>query len=204
MLCRPKTDTHFKGITGPFEKENLLLALQACDRFGTAIDGGAHIGSWTQYLSGKFDHVLAFEPYKDNYDCLVKNTKGLDNVMLYNKALGDNEKRMAMYFPDDAGNSGAGCVTEGDDFDVITIDSLGLDALDFLKLDIEGYEPHAISGAMNTIHEFKPVVLVEQKELTARYGLDYKLAGKILESIGYQLFAHIRRDYIYKWSTSAV
>jgi FkbM family methyltransferase len=195
MLCIPKGDDHFRNLNGPFESANLEKALEICTKFGTAIDGGAHVGSWSIRMAEVFNDVLAFEPVKDNYDCLVKNTKGIDRIKTYNKAIGDIGKRMAIH---DAENSGAGYIEEGNDFDMITIDSLNLGCLDFLKLDVEGYEPKAIIGAMDTLEKFKPVVLVEQKKLTARYGLSYVLAGNFLESMGYKFVVKIRNDYIYK------
>ena len=115
MLCRPETDTHFQNINGPFEGNNLLKALEFCSKHGTVIDGGAHIGSWSVYLADVFDTVLSFEPLKANYDCLVKNTKDLDNVETYQKALGDEMGRMSMHPPVNPGNSGAGWIMEGDE-----------------------------------------------------------------------------------------
>jgi FkbM family methyltransferase len=197
MLCRPETDTHFKGCNGPFEGKNLLKAVEICTRFGTVIDGGAHIGSWSVYLSNVFENVLSFEPLKSNYDCLVENTKNLPNVQTFMAALGDEDGRMSMHPPVNPGNSGAGWLMDGDDFDVITIDSLDLEELDFLKLDIEGYEPHAIAGALKTIKRFKPIVLVEQKPITARFGVPFDVAGQALENLGYKLRAKMNNDYIY-------
>ncbi len=38
---------------------------------------------------------------------------------------------------------------------------LKLDRLDFIKLDIEGYEQFAILGGLETIKKFKPVITLE-------------------------------------------
>lgn len=43
----------------------------------------------------------------------------------------------------------------------MVLDSLKLEACDFLKLDIEGMEREAILGARKTIERFKPVLYVE-------------------------------------------
>jgi len=43
----------------------------------------------------------------------------------------------------------------------IKIDSLGFSRLDFLKLDIEGMELDALEGANETVHQFRPLILVE-------------------------------------------
>lgn len=42
-----------------------------------------------------------------------------------------------------------------------TIDSLNLERLDLLKLDIEGMEERAISGAINTIKTCRPILFIE-------------------------------------------
>jgi hypothetical protein len=45
--------------------------------------------------------------------------------------------------------------------EAITIDSMNLPRLDFLKLDIEGFELNAIRGAKETIKKYKPYLWVE-------------------------------------------
>ena len=42
-----------------------------------------------------------------------------------------------------------------------TIDDLKLEKLDFIKLDIEGYEQFAILGGLESIKKFKPVITLE-------------------------------------------
>ena len=41
-----------------------------------------------------------------------------------------------------------------------------LDKLDFLKIDVEGYEQEVLKGAVNTIERLKPVALIEFNSLT--------------------------------------
>lgn len=179
---------------GTFEGTNLDIAMKFC-RPGVAIDGGAHVGSWTVKMAGYFSHVHAFEPKKENYDCLVKNAS-LPNVNLYNKALGQELGKSGFK---EGTNSGSGYLIDGDEVEVITVDSLSLEDLAFLKLDVEGYEPQAVLGALETIQKFRPVVLVEQKPVTARYGKDWQTAGRILEGLGYVLKEQCNNDFIYVW-----
>ena len=42
-----------------------------------------------------------------------------------------------------------------------TIDQLALKKLDFIKLDIEGYEPLAIKGGLKTISRCLPIITME-------------------------------------------
>jgi len=191
-------DPHFvKAISrGVFEGNNLLAAMAHCGR-GIAIDGGAHVGSWTVYMAKHFKMVYSFEPKPENFECLRMNTEKYPNVMVYNKALGDKPGKAGFH---EGTNSGSGYLEDGDSVEVVTVDSLNLTGLDFLKLDVEGYEPQAINGAMETIGKYHPVILVEQKEVTARYGKGWKEAGNILTGIGYKLVDTVNNDFIYKYA----
>ena len=42
-----------------------------------------------------------------------------------------------------------------------TLDSFNLDKLDFLKIDVEGYEENVLQGGMNTIRRFLPIIILE-------------------------------------------
>ena len=44
---------------------------------------------------------------------------------------------------------------------LVTIDGLGFERLDFIKLDVEGMEMEALRGGLETINQFKPQMLVE-------------------------------------------
>jgi FkbM family methyltransferase len=44
---------------------------------------------------------------------------------------------------------------------LITIDSLNLDKVHFIKIDVEGYEPLVIQGAIETIKKCKPIIAIE-------------------------------------------
>lgn len=191
----PDTDTHFNKYT--FGYGLLYDMLDRVPNRRVAIDGGAHVGGWTREMAKEFDLVLAFEPSKENFECLVENTKGLENVELYNFALGDCEKSGSLHPPVNDGNSGAAWVVDGDDFEVRTIDGLNLECVDFIKLDIEGYEPFAITGATDTIDRCSPVFLIEQKGITARYGFPYDEAGERLKDMGYTEVIRAWNDYVF-------
>ena len=47
---------------------------------------------------------------------------------------------------------------------MITLDSLNFSEVDFIKLDVEGYELDVIKGGINTLRDNDPVIIVEQKE----------------------------------------
>ena len=45
--------------------------------------------------------------------------------------------------------------------DVIPLDYMELPGLDFIKLDIEGFECEALRGAINTIEKYRPWIWIE-------------------------------------------
>jgi FkbM family methyltransferase len=45
--------------------------------------------------------------------------------------------------------------------DIVSIDDMYLPRLDFFKLDVEGYEVPALTGALNTIKQHRPWIWVE-------------------------------------------
>ncbi len=136
------------------------------------IDAGAHIGTHTIWYSKKVDHsgkVYAFEASTKAYECLIHNCKGIKNISLHNTALG--EKSGTVTINEIAENQGMNFTTENGDIPMITIDSLGLNKLNFIKIDCEGAEPEILDGATETIARCKPIMFIEiNKEALKRNG----------------------------------
>jgi FkbM family methyltransferase len=64
---------------------------------------------------------------------------------------------------------------------------LGLERLDFVKADIEGWELHMLRGARETLRRFRPVLLLEMVESQlARGGDDLGGAWRLLAELGYR------------------
>jgi FkbM family methyltransferase len=180
---------YFKGCD-VFEQENLDLALSFVTRWCVAIDGGAHVGSWTRYMADKFDCVVAFEPKPSNFECLVLNTEQCNNVILSKFGLSATEHTGNL---SQGNNSGCWHVTTGNEIKLRKMPDFG--ALDFVKLDIEGFEVFALTGMYEQLEKYKPIVLIEEKELPHK-PLNYD-ARKVLESLGYKELAKIGKDVIF-------
>jgi len=190
----PEYDLFFSK--NDFELHHIPNCLKVCTNKRIALDCGAHVGGWTRELAKHFEKIIAFEPFKQNYNCLVKNTEGIDNVETIKKAVSDVETTGSIK-NDDVSNSGSGYLEDGYDFKVITLDSLKLDNVDFIKIDVEGKEPEVLRGAEDTIKRNRPVILLEQKEETARFGYDHMKAGRILEDCEYRLEEVLNKNYLY-------
>lgn len=180
---------YFKG-SDVFEQENLDLALTFVNKWDVAIDGGAHVGSWTRYMADKFNCVIAFEPKPENFECLVLNTVDCNNVILSKFGLSATEHTGSLL---QGNNSGCWHVGQGDDIKLRPMPDFG--ALDFVKLDIEGFESFALTGMYSQLEKYKPIVLIEEKELPHK-PLNYD-ARRVLESLGYKELAKIGRDVIF-------
>ena len=77
---------------------------------------------------------------------------------------------------------------------------MGLNDCSLIHLDIEGYEYFALSGAINTITKFKPVIAIEMwDQLDTRFGenINNKTEALFL-SLGYQFVEKLNdTDKIY-------
>lgn len=199
----PDEDTYFEALLQKsqlWEPEKLALALSHVKNLRTAIDVGAHVGLYASTLANNFNNVFAIEANKPTFDCLVKNMSAFDNVTSYNLAIGHKEERLSICR--DAtrdGNTGSYYVGPQNDFqvsvDMIRLDQLEFEAVDFLKIDVEGFETNVLRGGMVTIDKWSPVILMEEKRFKGRY--DLAPAGDILLAIGYKRVASIRNDHIY-------
>jgi hypothetical protein len=43
----------------------------------------------------------------------------------------------------------------------VLIDNMGFPQIDFIKIDVQGWEKKVLSGAINTLRNYKPVLIVE-------------------------------------------
>lgn len=189
----PDNDTFFPAYferDDVFERGNLETALKFVRNWNVAVDGGAHVGSWARHMATMFRDVYAYEPQADNFECLKANCGHIENVHCNNVALGKMHGEIAIA----PGNNG-GCWHQvpGSGVRVIPLPDLG--ALDFLKLDIEGFEAEVVEGAMDLIDRYRPVVLIEEKHLPHK-PLDYK-ARRLLEIMDYREVARSGRDVIF-------
>ncbi len=141
------------------------------------IDCGAHVGSYTrQALAAGAKLVVSVEPSPVNAEILRRNLAdeiAAGRVIVYQKGVWNEESSLPFYvdpsnsagssfvFEEHAGH-GHGTVEEASIVEVplTTIDALvtelGLEKVDFIKMDIEGAEQNALRGAVQTLKTFRP------------------------------------------------
>ena len=102
-LWLPDSDTHFSGPDYEIGTRQVVLGLTKERRL--ALDVGAHVGIWTCHLADEFGEVISLEPNPENFECLQKNTEGMDNVTLRNEGASWTSDMMTLVHNRE-GNSG--------------------------------------------------------------------------------------------------
>ena len=181
-----------------YQKDNLEQALALTTHNRLALDAGANFGIMSFHLSAVFQRVIAWEVDPDIRHCLGINMRnfGCHNVEIEDCGLGDRPGKVDLVRH---AKSFANYVDPGStagEFAVRTIDSYALNDVDFVKLDCEGYEARILQGAEQTIKRCKPVILMEQKVLSKRYGHEVHHTQNLLAQWGYRVARHLSKDVI--------
>lgn len=135
----------------------------------TAIDIGSAEGVWTDTLAHRFRRVIAFDPVQQI------PVLGVENVEFYNKAVWSSDTTLTFTSYGDYGQStamsnmgthlpeayGSAREIQKTTAEAITLDSLNLHEVDFIKIDCEGAEWDVIQGAFQTIMINKPSMIIE-------------------------------------------
>lgn len=170
-----------------------------------AIDGGAHVGSWTVPMAQDFEVVHAFEPCYTSFAALCENVINSEypgEVIPHNQALMDRECFVDVVQPSSnrtALTARQVRVKRTGKVEAVTIDSLELEACDFIKLDLEGCEGLAIKGARKTIKKFRPLLVIEFNGLMRKFGGTEDQIIKMLTKMGYRMVWREGVDRAYQW-----
>ncbi len=192
--------------SGGFYEGSLLNHIRAVlDRPGIVVDVGAHVGNHTVFFSAVMRRqVIALEPNPLVFPLLARNVAGnaqaAQRVTLIEVAAGSSIGLGAIAPGCPAENTGmqrvdvsvAGCTL------VLPLDSVlprGA-AVALMKLDVEGCEPLALAGALDTIRTQRPLIAMEAADNDA-------LAAQtvVLQPLGYRRSRdHWGSTPVYLWS----
>lgn len=155
--CFPLYNISYSRFKNKNDQTEIDLLKKIIRPGDTILDIGANIGFYAKLLS-KFTtskgKVFCFEPDSQNFKYLQKNTRGIENISLFNKAVSDKSDVINVYkskllnvdhrtYP----------VNNYDSVEEITsvsidelIDQKIIDKVDVIKIDIQGYELTAFNG----------------------------------------------------------
>jgi FkbM family methyltransferase len=180
-------------INQNFEEYEIKLFKKLLKKDMTVLDIGANIGIYSVFASsiiGDGGKIFAFEPVPENYKMLVHNLSinKISNVLTFNNAIGAKSGSVEISIVKDSlathyiGKKSSNSIT----VDVINVDSFvkkNKIKVDFIKMDIEGYEGFAIEGAKKTLANKNLILMTEfSAEFITRSGKDpNKVAKTLLE-----------------------
>jgi len=179
----------------------LSFSLKYAGRSKVAIDIGGHVGLWSVDMANHFKQLIIFEPVKENKECLINNMadRGITNYRLHTCALGSKSGTIKLNTNDDnSGNPFVDLKNGTEEVQIKTLDMFGYSRVDFIKIDVEGFELEVLKGGEHTIKACKPIIILENKEKHyLRYGTNFKEIKAWLEDRNYKIENVINSEAIF-------
>ena len=157
--CFPLYKITYKLFKQKQDAYEISLMKQYIKSNDIVLDIGANIGFYAEILSGivgSNGKVHCFEPDVTNFKHLKKRCKALSNVFINNKAVADKTQTLKIYTSKKLNVDHR--TYKPDDYDQeINIDAVSIDEylngqpINFIKMDIQGFEMSAIKGMIETL-----------------------------------------------------
>jgi len=187
------------------EQETMRFFQQVLRPGDTVVEVGGHIGyltMWFAELVGKTGRVIVFEPGRNNLPYLRANVTGANHVEIVESAVSDTDG-VASFFEEELTGQNNSLLGDYERFTknrelafskqsyrerqvkTVRLDTVLRDRsieADLVKIDIEGAEYMALSGAAELLVEQRPMLMVEVTNRSAE-------VFSLLRRFGYQLFA---------------
>lgn len=190
-------------INGIYEKEIHDILKQLIPKNGVFLDIGANIGAISIPLKKARPDIsmVCIEAAPQVYYYLRKNidSNGLHDIKAFNNAV-YNEDDLTLQFFSPAEQFGKGSLSpvftqEGVSVSTVKIDTLlgnlGINKVDTIKVDVEGYEYFVFSGAEQLLKAADaPDIIFEFGDWTEENakGVEIGDAQRVLKSYGYKLY----------------
>ena len=175
--------------TGHYER---AVSAWLCNRFKGGgevfIDVGANLGYYSCLfgkLASEKGQVLSIEPEPQNLDLLRRNVRNnsVENIVkILPVAVGASEGVLTLNIYKNSNRGRHSFIAQGSgnkiDVPVKTLDSIVSDnipddsMIDFLKIDVEGYEPYVIEGARNILHRVQCLLLEYSPTILQKLNID--------------------------------
>lgn len=189
------------GITDTVDFDRRMLYSLVKENF-ICFDIGANIGETTlnfAKLASK-GKIYSFEPVPFLFQRLKTNVElnSFQNISLNNLAVSDKQEELFFENPNNNNSSGISLNKEKSAASSIvystTIDTFvsehNIEKIDFMKIDVEGFENFVINGGINTLKKMKPVLFIEidNKNLLKNNSSEKILLTQLQNDFGYTLY----------------
>lgn len=192
-----------KKIAVPYDQEAVGLVANRLKKINgkVLLDVGANTGSFS--LISKFldCYTYAFEPQSKVCKILesnIKLNKLEKKTTIIKVALSDKKSNSKLKLKIPNSNSGLASIGEVNandkvKFEEVKVSSIdevvrdyNIENVDFIKIDVEGFELNVLKGALNTISNYKPELLVEYSK-TYQCGYSPLELVRLLKKINYKI-----------------
>jgi len=162
---------------GVYENDEIAFIRKICKPNMTVLDIGANVGLYTAVCGGRTSpdgRIIAVEPDPTNFQYLQKTVAanpGMESRVTLIQAVAGTAKGEATLFRS-AANKGDHRLymheftSDGIAVHVIALDDvlmvLGVGGVDFIKIDVQGFEFHAIQGLQKTIDASPALVMLSE------------------------------------------
>jgi FkbM family methyltransferase len=191
--------------------ENLVINAIA-KNCSNVIDVGANKGDWTGYFikQNSSIRILMLEPSISAFEFLSDRFKDSDNITIIRKAVSNKDGDASFFEEPRCGETSSLLSSFSDSnsikrkISVTTIDSLinefGLKKVDFLKIDVEGFDLHVLKGAADSLGKNKiQFIQFEYNAPWAKAGSTLNEAIDFLKGSGYDVYI-LRKDGLYSFN----
>lgn len=148
----------------------LISFTQIKNNYNMNITGIIHVGGHfgeeiVEYVENGIQDIVIFEPLDSNFQILKRNVSNLNaNISGYQVALGSEEGNVEMYVSSNRGLSSSILkpkkhltqyrditFNQKESVELKTLDSYGYKNLNFLNMDVQGYELEVLKGSKETL-----------------------------------------------------
>lgn len=195
-------------IFGKFEAEIVKCAKKLkLNKFNNIIDIGANFGIQTLQIADEFKNskIFSIEPTNYAYEKLLKNlnlNKELKkNIKTYKLFLGSKDQKKPdtifsswdlnsnkLKHPKHLGEKMSTFNTQSKTLEEFILVN-EIHELDFIKLDVDGYEYYVLKGGSNFLKKKKPPIFMELAPyLYEEYGYNKEMIINLIKTLGYEFY----------------
>jgi FkbM family methyltransferase len=163
-IILPSVNLEYYCANGLFESGLIDWAKQLCGKTRNFLDIGAHTGTYSLCLAQYCNQVYSFEPQKMTYYALCGGValSNKHNITCYNIALGSEDQEGEMMLKIVSNDGGGSTLHRGvmdepvlmeEKVVVRTLDSMDIDNVGLIKMDVEDNELYVLKGATKTLEK---------------------------------------------------
>lgn len=163
-------------------------------------DVGANMGIVANWFAQRCKHVHAFEPHPKNLETIKsqQELRNINNITLHNFAIGKTHSKMQLHVKQFHGHHSLGDVHNSPTIDKLEVDvntideianNLKIEKVNFMKIDVEGFESDVLYGAKNLLenNKIEYILFETQDRILQSINRTSSEVFEILSNSGYQI-----------------